>query len=236
MPSSQPRGPPRRASAYEISKSTGFHVDFRFQNGFLDFKRDFWISKCISGFQSWFLDFTVDFWISSGFLDFIWIAIILNIQLKYIHDSWTAFLSTYMLTEYKVTGTSPLHSAQAACSLIVIHIHTHTACSLIVIQIDTNTACSLIHTYSYVSIDIHTHTMCSLTSCIIHQPNNYNYITSEEWPLHPTEDRPGTKVIHCGDILLHHKTVHVHACEIFNESIRIFADYFNRILDWISGF
>ena len=84
------RGPPRRASAYEISKSTGFHVDFGFQNGFLDFKMDFWISsgfldfevdfwisKWISGFQSGFLDFKVDFWISkwisgfqSGFLDF----------------------------------------------------------------------------------------------------------------------------------------------------------------------
>ena len=42
------RGPPRRASAYEISKSTGFHVDFGFQNGFLDF-------------QSGFLDLKVDF-------------------------------------------------------------------------------------------------------------------------------------------------------------------------------
>ena len=89
-----PRGPPRRVSAYEISKSTGFQVDFGFQNGFrisewisgfqsgfLDFKVDFWISKWISGFQSGFLDFKADFWISkwisrgisgfqSGFLDF----------------------------------------------------------------------------------------------------------------------------------------------------------------------
>ena len=71
--SSVARGPPRRVSAYEISKSTGFQVDFGFQNGFLDF----WISKWISGFQSGFLDFKVDFWISkwisgfqSGFLDF----------------------------------------------------------------------------------------------------------------------------------------------------------------------
>ena len=75
------RGPPRYVSAYEISKSTGFQVDFRFQNGFLDFKVDFWISKWISGFQSGFLDFKVDFWISKrisrfqsgfleGFLDF----------------------------------------------------------------------------------------------------------------------------------------------------------------------
>ena len=75
------RGPPQRVSAYEISKSTGFQVDFGFQNGFLDFKVDFWISKWISGFQSGFLDFKVDFWISKrisgfqsgfleGFLDF----------------------------------------------------------------------------------------------------------------------------------------------------------------------
>ena len=74
------KGPPRRVSAYEISKSTGFQVDFGFQNGFLDFKVDFWIS----GFQSGFLDFKVDFWISkwisgfqSGFLDFkadFWIS------------------------------------------------------------------------------------------------------------------------------------------------------------------
>ena len=65
-----PRGPPRRVSAYEISKSTGFHVDFGFQIGFLDFT---WIS----GFQSGFLDFKVDFWISRGFLDFkvdFWIS------------------------------------------------------------------------------------------------------------------------------------------------------------------
>ena len=59
-----PRGPPQRVSAYEISKSTGFQVDFGFQNGFLDFKVDFWISKWISGFQSGFLDFKADFWIS----------------------------------------------------------------------------------------------------------------------------------------------------------------------------
>ena len=45
-----PRGPPRRASAYEISKSTGFHVDFGFR-----------ISEWISGFHSGFLDFSLDF-------------------------------------------------------------------------------------------------------------------------------------------------------------------------------
>ena len=121
-----------------------FKVDFwisGFQSGFLDFKVDFWISKWISGFQSGFLDFKVDFsrdfWISSEFLDFkadFWISFehgytiydlnryYSKIQLKYTHDSSTAFLSACMLTEYKVTGTSPLHSAQAACSLIVIHI------------------------------------------------------------------------------------------------------------------
>ena len=49
-----PRGPPRRVSAYEILKSTGFQVDFGFQNGFLDFKVNF-------GFQNGFLDFKVDF-------------------------------------------------------------------------------------------------------------------------------------------------------------------------------
>ena len=125
---SEPRGPPRRVSAYEISKSTGFQVDFGFQNGFR-------ISEWISGFQSGFLDFKVDFWISkriSGFQANFWISKRISgfhlnryyskIQLKYTHDSSTAFLSACMLTEYKVTGTSPLHSAQAACSLIVIHI------------------------------------------------------------------------------------------------------------------
>ena len=35
------RDPSQCALAYEILKSTGFHVDFRFQNGFLDFKVDF---------------------------------------------------------------------------------------------------------------------------------------------------------------------------------------------------
>ena len=108
-----------------------------FQSGFLDFKVDFWISKRISGFQSGFLEgfldfkrisgfqsgFSRDFWISSEFLDFkadFWISFehgytiydlnryYSKIQLKYTHDSSTAFLSACMLTEYKVTGTSPL--------------------------------------------------------------------------------------------------------------------------------
>ena len=61
-------------------------MDFGFQNGFLDFKVDFWISKWISGFQ---VDFWISKWISgfqSGFLDFIRTAIILKIQLKYTHE------------------------------------------------------------------------------------------------------------------------------------------------------
>ena len=37
----------------------------------------------------------------------------------------------------------------------------------------------------------------------------------------------------CCDILLRHKTVHVHASSL---SIQICADYFSRILNWISGF
>ena len=43
-----PRGPPQRASVNEISKSTGFHVDFGFHSGFLDFSLDFCISVWIS--------------------------------------------------------------------------------------------------------------------------------------------------------------------------------------------
>ena len=127
-----------------ISGFLDFKVDFwiskrisGFQSGFLDFKvdfsRDFWIS---SEFLDFKVDFSRDFWISSEFLDFkadFWISFehgytiydlnryYSKIQLKYTHDSSTAFLSACMLTEYKVTGTSPLHSAQA-CSLIVIHI------------------------------------------------------------------------------------------------------------------
>ena len=108
-----------------------FKVDFwiskwisGFQSGFLDFKvdfsRDFWIS---SEFLDFKVDFSRDFWISSEFLDFkadFWISFehgytiydlnryYSKIQLKYTHDSSTAFLSACMLTEYKVTGTSPL--------------------------------------------------------------------------------------------------------------------------------
>ena len=128
-----------------ISKRiSGFQSGFL--EGFLDFKR-------ISGFQSGFLDFKVDFsrdfWISSEFLDFkadFWISFehgytiydlnryYSKIQLKYTHDSSTAFLSACMLTEYKVTGISPLHSAQA-CSLSYIYAycdHKYSACSLLI--------------------------------------------------------------------------------------------------------
>ena len=86
------RGPPRRVSAYEILKSTAFHVDFGFQigflyftwiSGFLDFKVDFWISKWISGFQSEFLDFKVDFYIIFKVnLDF-WAG---HMAYKYMHE------------------------------------------------------------------------------------------------------------------------------------------------------
>ena len=50
----------RRVSAYEISKSTGFHVDFGFQIGFLDF-------KVISGFH---VDFRISKWISTFWISF----------------------------------------------------------------------------------------------------------------------------------------------------------------------
>ena len=50
VPSVESRGPPRRVSAYEISKFTGFQVDFGFQNGFLDFKVDFAIFEFGRGF------------------------------------------------------------------------------------------------------------------------------------------------------------------------------------------
>ena len=52
-----PRGPTRLTQAYEISKSTGFQMDFWISLGF---HVDFWISR----------GFHVDFWISRVFLDF----------------------------------------------------------------------------------------------------------------------------------------------------------------------
>ena len=108
---------PGPALVRDVMKFTGFHG---FQNGFLDFKVDFWISKWISRFQSGFLDFKQISGFQSGFLDFIWTAIIL---LKYTH----AFLSAYMLTEYKVTA---LHR-------YIVHrqrVHCHRLCIFIRIQ------------------------------------------------------------------------------------------------------
>ena len=115
-----------------------FKVDFwiskwisGFQSGFLDFKADFWISKWISreisGFQANFWiskrisglskwisrgisGFQANFWISKRISGFHLNRYYSKIELKYTHDSSTAFLSACMLTEYKVTGTSPLHS------------------------------------------------------------------------------------------------------------------------------
>ena len=69
---SSPRGSPRHVSAYEILKSTGFHVDFGFQIGFLYF-------MLISGFQSGFLDFCIIFKVD---LDF-WAG---HMAYKYMHE------------------------------------------------------------------------------------------------------------------------------------------------------
>ena len=66
------RGPPWRVSAYKILKSTGFHVDFGFQIGFL-------YLKWISGFQSGFLDFCIIFKVD---LDF-WAE---HMAYKYMHE------------------------------------------------------------------------------------------------------------------------------------------------------
>ena len=68
-----------RVSAYEISKSTAFYMDFIFQIGFLNFQ--------------------VDFWILFEFLLFV----NLKIQLKYILMNNQL---AQMHTEYNVTGTS----------------------------------------------------------------------------------------------------------------------------------
>ena len=64
-----------------------------------------------------------------------------------------------------------------------------------------------------------------------------NYITSEKSPFYQTEDWPGTKVIRCAlmYLLLHHKKIHAHGFPC-RESIRTFAEYFNRILNWMSRF
>ena len=105
--------------------SRDFWISSQFQSGFLDFKVD---SRGISGFQ-------VNFWISKRISGFHLNRYYSKIQLKYTHDSSTAFFSACMLTEYKVTGTSSLHSAQAACSLSYIYAycdHKYSACSLLI--------------------------------------------------------------------------------------------------------
>ena len=114
-----------------------------FQSGFLDFKVD-WTSKWISGFQA-------DFWISKRISGFHLNQCYSEEQLNYTYDTLTVFLSAYWLTEYKVTGTSPLHSAQAACSLSYIYIrilcvHCHAYSHTVVFVDHTYSACSLTHT------------------------------------------------------------------------------------------
>ena len=81
----------------------------------------------------------MDFWISKWILDFVFESLVFC----YSEDtakiySWTineppTFLSALMLTEYNVTGTSPLRSAY--CVFVDCHTYSymrHTACSLIV--------------------------------------------------------------------------------------------------------
>ena len=85
-------------------------MDFGFQNGFLDFKVDFWISKWISGFQGGFLDFKADFWISSEFLDF---------KVDFSRDFWissefldfkAAQISGFHLNPYYSEDTAKIYS------------------------------------------------------------------------------------------------------------------------------
>ena len=52
----------------------------------------------------------------------------------------------------------------------------------------------------------------------------------------PDRRSAGYKGHSCSDILLCHKTVMCTPCTLINKSIWIFADYFSRILNWISGF
>ena len=108
------RGPPWCVLAYKISKSTGF------QNGFLDFKVDFGISKWISGFQS-------------SFLDFIWTSIILKIQLKYTHEQSMNHIPL-ILDANRIQCQRHFTTVQRiGCVFIDCHTHTcHTVCLLIV--------------------------------------------------------------------------------------------------------
>ena len=106
------RGPSRRGSAYEISKSSGFRWISGFQFGFLDFSLDFWIS----GFQSGFLDFKVDFWISkwisgfqSGFLDFKWISGFQSGFLDFKADFWISlFLKIQLMNNHEPHSSQPI--------------------------------------------------------------------------------------------------------------------------------
>ena len=59
------KGPPRGVSACEILKSTGFHLDFGFQIGFLYFT---WIS----GLLDFKVDFYIIFKVDLGFLGGAW--------------------------------------------------------------------------------------------------------------------------------------------------------------------
>ena len=89
----------------EISRfQANFWISKWISRGISGFQANFWISKRISGFQA-------NFWISKRISGFHLNRYYSKIELKYTHDSSTAFLSACMLTEYKVTGTSPLHSA-----------------------------------------------------------------------------------------------------------------------------
>ena len=108
------RGPPWCVLAYKILKSTGF------QNGFLDFKVDFGISKWISGFQS-------------SFLDFIWTSIILKIQLKYTHEQSMNHIPL-ILDANRIQCQRHFTTVQRiGCVFIDCHTHTcHTVYLLIV--------------------------------------------------------------------------------------------------------
>ena len=128
--------------------------------------------------------------------------------------SWVSplwFRALHMLTEYKVTGTSPLHSTQAACLLIVIHINTHSG-----MFVDR-------HTYSYhTGVFIDSYIFICILACslilyifipywmfvVIHNAyDNCNYCT-----------RPKIGWVQRSFIVVTFyyviETVHMHACSI----------------------
>ena len=89
-------------------------MDFGFQIGFLD-------SIWISGFQNGFLDFKVDFWISFESLVFV----VLKIQLKYTHEQSMNHIPLSLdANRIQCTGTSPLGSAY--CVFVDCHTYTCT--------------------------------------------------------------------------------------------------------------